>query len=66
MDKGRKQRMRRVLGELHALYGDADCALLHENPFQLLVATILSAQCTDKTVNQVTPRLFARYPDAES
>ena len=39
------------------------CALRHENPFQLLVATILSAQCTDERVNMVTPVLFARYPD---
>jgi endonuclease-3 len=43
-------------------YPDAKCALIHETPFQLLVATILSAQCTDKRVNMVTPALFARYP----
>jgi endonuclease-3 len=43
-------------------YPDARCALVHESPFQLLVATILSAQCTDKRVNMVTPALFARYP----
>lgn len=42
------------------------CELDHTNPFQLLVATILSAQSTDKMINSVTPRLFARYPDAES
>lgn len=58
--------MHLVLGELHVLYGDAECALLHDDPFQLLVATILSAQCTDRTVNLVTPKLFGRYPDAES
>jgi endonuclease III len=46
------------------LYPDAHCALVHDNPFQLLIATILSAQCTDKTVNKVTPGLFYRYPDA--
>lgn len=40
------------------------CELDHRNPFELLVATILSAQCTDRTVNSVTPALFARYPDA--
>ncbi|MGH9279752.1 MAG: endonuclease III domain-containing protein, partial [Acidimicrobiales bacterium] len=40
------------------------CALVHENPFQLLVATILSAQTTDERVNEVTPALFARYPTA--
>ncbi len=42
------------------------CALRHENPFELLVATILSAQCTDERVNMVTPVLFARYPDAST
>lgn len=43
-------------------YPDAHCALVHENPYQLLVATILSAQCTDDMVNTVTPEIFARYP----
>ena len=47
-------------------YPDAHCELDFENPFQLLVATILSAQCTDVRVNLVTPALFKRYPDAES
>jgi endonuclease-3 len=47
-------------------YPDAKCALNHENPLQLLVATILSAQCTDVRVNIVTPSLFARFPDAAS
>jgi endonuclease-3 len=51
---------------LARLYPDAECALRHDNPFQLIVATILSAQCTDARVNQVTPRLFARYPDART
>ena len=45
-------------------YPDARCALEHQNPLELLVATILSAQCTDKRVNMVTPTLFARYPMA--
>jgi endonuclease-3 len=45
-------------------YPDARCALDHRNPYELLVATILSAQCTDKRVNMVTPALFAKYPDA--
>ena len=45
-------------------YPDAHCALDHKNPYQLLVATILSAQCTDKRVNMVTPELFRHYPDA--
>lgn len=49
---------------LLALYPDAHCELDYRNPFQLLVATILSAQCTDSRVNMVTPVLFARYPDA--
>jgi endonuclease III len=49
---------------LSATYPDARCALVHENPYQLLVATILSAQCTDKRVNMVTPELFEKYPDA--
>src|SRR5712671_5904818 len=57
------------LGENAALdmaqaYPDAACALTHDNPFQLLVATILSAQCTDARVNMVTPDLFRKYPDA--
>src|SRR5262249_31399793 len=45
---------------------DAHCALHHQSPFQLLIATILSAQCTDARVNLVTPALFARFPDAQS
>ena len=48
---------------LHDLYGELACFLNHSNPFQLLVATILSAQCTDKKVNNVTPALFECYPD---
>src|SRR5262249_3060594 len=55
---------RRVSKELEKLYPDARCALDHQNPLQLLIATILSAQCTDVRVNVVTPALFARYPDA--
>jgi endonuclease-3 len=47
-----------------AEYPDAHCELDHRNAFELLCATILSAQCTDARVNQVTPALFARYPDA--
>jgi len=53
----------RLLQGLRVAHPDAACALTHENPFQLLVATILSAQCTDARVNQVTPALFAKYPD---
>lgn len=59
----RREAVLRVWRILHQTHADAHCALLHENPWQLLVATILSAQCTDERVNQVTPLLFARYPD---
>lgn len=55
-----------LIRKLEAAHPDAACALTHHDPFQLLVATILSAQCTDARVNQVTPALFARYPDAEA
>ncbi len=48
--------------ELQRLYPAAECALIHRNPFQLLIATILSAQCTDVRVNQVTRTLFQEYP----
>lgn len=51
---------------LAKLYPDAHCALHFENPLQLLIATILSAQCTDVRVNLVTPALFNRYPDAKA
>jgi len=60
-----KERIGPVMAGLAALYPDAACALVHSNPLQLLVATILSAQCTDKRVNLVTPSLFARYPTAQ-
>ena len=53
-----------VIDRLRDEYPDARCALVHDNPFQLLVATILSAQSTDETVNKVTPALFARFPTA--
>jgi endonuclease III len=58
-------RVKDVLGGLDGLYPDADCELHRENPFQLLCATILSAQCTDERVNQVTPKLFALFPTPE-
>ena len=61
-----KRRAARILAGLHALYPDATCALRHGNAFQLLVATILSAQCTDEMVNQVTPALFRAYPNARA
>lgn len=53
-----------VLEALKKKYPDAHCALHYETPFQLLIATILSAQCTDERVNIVTKKLFAKYPDA--
>ena len=55
-----------LMAELNRAYPDARCALDHADPFQLVVATILSAQCTDARVNVTTPALFARYPDAAS
>jgi endonuclease III len=55
-----------IFMRLRQAYPDAHCELDHTGPYQLLVATILSAQCTDKRVNLVTPALFERYPDAES
>ncbi len=55
--------VRWLLTRLHESYPAATCALTHRSPFELLCATILSAQCTDARVNQVTPALFARYPD---
>jgi endonuclease-3 len=61
-----KRQARQVVRELKRLYPEPACALVHQNPFQLLVATILSAQCTDARVNMVTPELFRRFPDARS
>jgi endonuclease III len=58
-----QQRSREILQLLGILYADATCSLTYETPLQLLVATILSAQCTDERVNKVTPALFARFPD---
>jgi len=53
-----------ILDRLEKIYPEADCELDYGSAFELLIATILSAQCTDKRVNAVTPPLFARYPDA--
>lgn len=58
----RRARVDRILRGLDEMYPNATCALDHRDPWQLLVATILSAQCTDKRVNLVTPALFAKYP----
>ena len=57
----RAKRLQRILAELNTLYPEATCALHHQNAWELLVATILSAQCTDKRVNEVTPGLFRKY-----
>jgi endonuclease III len=55
-----------ILDRLKALYPEAPCSLNFANPLQLMIATMLAAQCTDERVNQVTPALFERYPDVES
>ncbi|MDQ2868885.1 MAG: endonuclease III [Verrucomicrobiota bacterium] len=61
----KKERVRELAKKLRAVYPDAHCELDFKNPFQLLIATILSAQCTDQRVNMVTPSLFRKYPDAK-
>jgi endonuclease-3 len=61
-----RRRARNIDKKLAVLYPESVCALVHESPLQLLVATILSAQCTDVRVNLVTPSLFARYPNAQA
>ena len=60
------KRVAAVLAKLDEAYPDATCELRHENPFQLLVSTILSAQCTDVRVNQVAETLYKKYPDAKA
>ncbi|MFZ0634466.1 MAG: endonuclease III [Candidatus Acidiferrales bacterium] len=60
------KRVRAILEKLDEAYPAATCALIHDNPFQLLIATILSAQCTDERVNMVTPGLFKKYPSPEA
>lgn len=61
----RRTRATEVLARLKQIYPEASCELAHDDAFQLLVATILSAQCTDVRVNMVTPALFAEYPTVE-
>ena len=61
----KQKRTLEILQRLHREYPDARCSLDYHNPFELLVATILSAQCTDERVNQVTPALFKRFPKAD-
>jgi len=62
----KRARAEQIYRKLAALYPDAHCELDFKSPYQLIVATILSAQCTDKRVNMVTPTLFARYPTVEA
>jgi endonuclease III len=62
IDHTSSARMTKIYAALDKMFPRATCALLHENPFQLLVATILSAQCTDERVNKVTPGLFQKFP----
>ena len=59
---GRQARVQAILEKLDEMYPNATCALIYRTPWELLVATILSAQCTDKVVNEVTPDLFRKYP----
>jgi endonuclease-3 len=59
-----RQRAPQLLERLGELYPHATCSLDWRNPYELLIATMLSAQCTDERVNQITPALFARFPDA--
>jgi endonuclease-3 len=61
-DYASPERLEKIFSALDELFPQAQCALRHENAFQLLVATILSAQCTDERVNKVTPGLFQKYP----
>jgi endonuclease-3 len=59
-------RVRAILKKLDEAYPTATCALVHKNPFQLLISTILSAQCTDVRVNEVTAKLYPKYPTPEA
>src|SRR5271154_2203169 len=61
----RAARVKKILATLDRMYPAATCALHHSNAWELLVATILSAQCTDKRVNEVTPGLFGKYPSIQ-
>lgn len=64
-DTAKKKQAAKVVRGLRRDYADAECALVHDTPFQLLIATVLSAQCTDERVNIVTKELFAKYPTAQ-
>lgn len=65
-EAGVAARLLRIRKALESVYGDIPCPLAHANPFELLIATILSAQCTDERVNRVTPGLFRRFPSVEA
>ena len=62
----KKEQKLAILDTLEEMYPEAKAELVFSNPYEMLVATMLSAQCTDKQVNKVTPAVFARYPDAEA
>ncbi|WP_413586329.1 endonuclease III [Bdellovibrio sp. HCB274] len=66
MTTKKKAPLEQTIALLKRYYPDAHCALDHKNPFELLVATVLSAQCTDERVNMVTPALFAKFPTPEA
>lgn len=61
----KKEKTNFIIEQLNLLYPDAKCSLTYETPYQLLIATRLSAQCTDERVNKVTPALFKRYPSLD-
>lgn len=65
-EEQRKRRLSKILRRLNIDYPQAECALRHNSAWELLAATILSAQCTDTQVNKITPALFERYPTAEA
>jgi endonuclease-3 len=65
-DPTNPRRVAAILAKLDEAYPNATCELKHENPFQLVISTILSAQCTDVRVNQVTAKLYKKYPDAKA
>ncbi len=62
----KKEKINFIIQELNSLYPDAHCSLTYSKPYELLIATRLSAQCTDARVNMVTPKLFEKYPTIES
>ncbi|MFH2048915.1 MAG: hypothetical protein ABIJ12_05680 [bacterium] len=66
MDKNLKQRTAEIFHRLQIHYPDAKCSLVFQKPHELLISTILSAQCTDKRVNRVTPALFRKYTTVEA